>query len=185
MPDIFTKAKRSAVMSAIRGRGNKGTELRMVALLRAHGLTGWRRQQRLKVAVESGKLRIGAQRRSPKAIERKKEPTKLGKKNSQPSTLNSPLTRRVSVDFVFRRERVAVFVDGCFWHACPKHGTMPAGNRPFWKAKLARNTERDALVTRALRKAGWTVLRFWEHDLAAKHWPRVARRIAEVLGRSL
>jgi DNA mismatch endonuclease (patch repair protein) len=90
---------------------------------------------------------------------------------------------RVSVDFVFRKERVAVFVDGCFWHACPRHGTMPAGNRAFWNAKLARNTERDGLVTRSLRKAGWTVLRIWEHDLAAKHWPRVASRVARALGR--
>ena len=108
---------------------------------------------------------------------------KPGGKTSQHSSLNSQLTRRVSVDFVFRRERVAVFVDGCFWHGCPKHGTMPAGNRAFWKAKLARNAERDTLVTRALRKAGWTVLRIWEHDLAAKHWPRVAGRIARALGR--
>ena len=55
---------------------------------------------------------------------------------------------------------------------------MPAGNREFWKAKLARNKERDTQGTRALRQAGWTVLRIWEHDLAAKHWPRVAGRIA-------
>ncbi len=58
---------------------------------------------------------------------------------------------------------------------------MPAGNRAFWKAKLGRNTERDTLVARALRKAGWTVLRIWEHDLAAKHWPRGAGRIARAL----
>jgi DNA mismatch endonuclease (patch repair protein) len=60
---------------------------------------------------------------------------------------------------------------------------MPAGNRAFWKAKLARNTERDRTVTRALREAGWTVLRIWEHDLAAKHWPRVAGRVVRALGR--
>lgn len=154
-------------MSAIQGRGNKDTELRMMALLRAHGITGWRRQQRLKAAVESGKL----------SVERKKERAKRGQKNSQQSTLNSQLTHRVSVDFVFRREQVALFVDGCFWHGCPRHGTMPAGNRAFWKAKLARNTERETQVTRALRQAGWTVLRIWEHDLAARHWPRVAGRI--------
>ena len=55
----------------------------------------------------------------------------------------------------------------------------------FTKAKLGRNTERDTLVTRSLRKAGWTVLRIWEHDLAAKHWPRVVGRIARALGRLL
>ena len=171
MADIFTKAKRSAVMALIRSRGNKGTELRMMALLRAHGITGWRRQQRLKAAVESSKLRV----------ERKISRMKRGRKTSQQTTLNSQRASRVSVDFVFRRERVAVFVDGCFWHACPRHGTMPAGNRAFWKAKLARNSERDRLVSRALRKAGWTVLRIWEHDLAAKHWARVARRMARAL----
>ena len=58
---------------------------------------------------------------------------------------------------------------------------MPAGNRAFWKAKLARNAARDREVTRALKKAGWRVLRIWEHDLAAKHWPRVARRVALAL----
>ncbi len=135
MPDVFTPAKRSAVMARIRGTGNKDTELRMMALFRKHGLSGWRRRQ-----------------------------TVFGKP-----------------DFVFRRERVAVFVDGCFWHGCPRHGTMPVGNRAFWKAKLGRNTERDTQVTRALRKAGWKVLRIWEHDLAAKHWPRVAGRIARAL----
>jgi len=137
MADIFTKAKRSAVMALIRSRGNRATELRMIALLRAHGITGWRRGVRL---------------------------------------MGRP-------DFVFRRERVCVFVDGCFWHACPRHGTRPAGNRAFWKAKLDRNAARDRSVTRALRKAGWAVLRVWEHDLAAKHWLRIARRVARALGR--
>ena len=169
MADIFTKAKRSAVMAAIRSRGNKGTELRMMALLRAQGITGWRRQQKLRV----GKLTVG----------RKGSGAQRVRKNTRLPTLSSQRTRSVSVDFVFPKLRVAVFVDGCFWHACPKHGTRPAGNRAFWRAKLVRNAERDREVTRALRKAGWSVLRVWEHDLAAKHWPRVARRMSRALGR--
>ena len=88
---------------------------------------------------------------------------------------------RVSVDFVFRRERVAVFVDGCFWHACPRHGTMPAGSRAFWQAKLARNTERDAQVTRALRMAGWRVVRVWECALARSRAGRTMARITRAL----
>ena len=172
--DVFTKAKRSAVMAAIRSRGNMATELRMVALFRAHGITGWRRQQRLSAAVERGKLRV----------ERGNERAKRGQKNPQPSTLNSQLRRGVSVDFVFRKERVAVFVDGCFWHGCPRHGTMPAGNRAFWMAKLTRNAARDREVTRTLRKAGWRVLRVWECDLAKTAlWPRVVRRLERTLGR--
>jgi DNA mismatch endonuclease, patch repair protein len=70
-----------------------------------------------------------------------------------------------SPDFVFPRERLAVFVDGCFWHCCHLHGSLPASNRNFWKRKLARNRERDRLVTRELKKKGWIVLRIWQHEL--------------------
>jgi len=68
-------------------------------------------------------------------------------------------------DFVFPAHRVAVFVDGCFWHCCPRHSNIPAGNRPFWKTKLAANRARDKRVNRTLRKMGWRVIRIWEHDL--------------------
>lgn len=69
-------------------------------------------------------------------------------------------------DFVFRRERLAIFVDGCFWHGCPRHGRNPSSNRSYWIPKLARNRARDRAVTKKLRKAGWNVLRFWDHDLS-------------------
>jgi DNA mismatch endonuclease (patch repair protein) len=119
MPDVFTKAKRSEVMSRIRGRGNKETELALVKLLRAHGITGWRRHQ--------------------------------------------PLFGRP--DFLFRRERVAIFVDGCFWHGCPKHSNMPVNNRRFWENKLSANRQRDLLVTQTLKADGWRVVRIWEHEM--------------------
>ena len=138
MPDVFSVEKRSAVMARIRGSGNKDTELRMMALFRAHRITGWRRRTSL-----------------------------FGKP-----------------DFVFRRERVAVFVDGCFWHGCPKpkHAPLPKNRAEWWAAKLARNRARDLLVTRTLRKAGWRVVRVWECDLAKqKNWPRVARRVTRAL----
>src|SRR5688572_7864798 len=112
MADVFTPAKRSAVMSLIRSRGNFATELRLIALMREHGITGWRRNA-----------------------------TVFGKP-----------------DFVFRRERVAVFVDGCFWHGCPRHATKPANPAERWEAKLARNKERDRVVTQSLRGLGWKVL---------------------------
>ncbi len=122
MPDVFTKAKRSAVMSLIRGRGNKDTELALIKLLRRHGITGWRRNQKV---------------------------------------FGNP-------DFLFRQNRLALFVDGCFWHGCPKHCKIPAGNRVFWKKKFAANKTRDRRVNRELRRLGWQVVRIWEHDLAKR-----------------
>ena len=74
-----------------------------------------------------------------------------------------------------------MFVDGCFWHACPRHATMPANNRPFWKAKLTRNAARDRDVTRTLRKTGWRVLRVWECALTRTRSARTVARIARAL----
>jgi DNA mismatch endonuclease, patch repair protein len=71
--------------------------------------------------------------------------------------------RLVRPDVVFTRQRVAVFIDGCFWHRCPEHGTSPRTNSDYWQRKLDRNVRRDEEVTRALEAAGWRVLRFWEH----------------------
>jgi DNA mismatch endonuclease (patch repair protein) len=122
MPDVFTKAKRSEVMSRIRGRGNKETELALMKLLRCHHITGWRRHQPI-----------------------------FGKP-----------------DFIFRWARVAIFVDGCFWHDCPKHSNMPSNNRSFWQRKFAKNKARDLHVNQTLRKHGWRVIRIWEHDLAKR-----------------
>jgi DNA mismatch endonuclease (patch repair protein) len=68
-------------------------------------------------------------------------------------------------DIIFPGGKMAVFVDGCFWHLCPKHFTMPKTNRAFWKKKLERNRERDSEVNFALRKLGWRVIRIWEHQL--------------------
>jgi len=71
---------------------------------------------------------------------------------------------RSRADVVFTRRRIAVFIDGCFWHACPTHGTMPKSNAEWWRNKLEANVRRDLAATEALKEAGWTVLRFWEHD---------------------
>jgi DNA mismatch endonuclease (patch repair protein) len=69
----------------------------------------------------------------------------------------------VRPDIVFTRKRVAVFIDGCFWHRCPQHGTSPRANSDYWGPKLDRNVARDRRVDQALRAAGWTVIRIWEH----------------------
>jgi len=68
-------------------------------------------------------------------------------------------------DFVFVREKVAVFVDGCFWHGCPAHYNAPKTRSDFWEAKLHKNRLRDEMVTKELQDSGWLVLRYWEHDI--------------------
>ena len=71
---------------------------------------------------------------------------------------------RVRPDIVFTARRVAVFVDGCFWHCCPEHGSQPAANTWYWEPKLRRNVERDRTANAALGQSGWTVVRLWEHE---------------------
>lgn len=85
-------------------------------------------------------------------------------------------------DFVFREQRVAVFVDGCFWHGCPKHATKPKQNAKFWREKIARNQARDRLVIHTLRARGWRTLRVWEHELPRTNENRLLARLRRTLG---
>jgi DNA mismatch endonuclease (patch repair protein) len=155
MSDVFTKAKRSEVMSRIRSR-----------LLRRHKITGWRQQTTL---VVRSSRREEAQTKNPKSEIR--NPKLIG--------ASSPRLLRVKVDFVFRQARLAVFVDGCFWHGCPKHATRPKNYRAFWRKKLSTNKKRDRLVNQTLRRAGWRVLRIWECALK-KNPLNCLRRIQRV-----
>jgi DNA mismatch endonuclease (patch repair protein) len=137
MPDVFTPAKRSAVMSRIRSSGNRDTELRMIALFRTFGITGWRRQQNV-----------------------------FGKP-----------------DFIFPKQQVALFIDGCFWHrhgGC-KFSYTPKSRLDFWLRKFSQNVARDRLVTRTLRRTGWRVMRIWECDLGPRRQHRVINRVRRVL----
>ncbi|MGI9306607.1 MAG: very short patch repair endonuclease [Gammaproteobacteria bacterium] len=85
-------------------------------------------------------------------------------------------------DFVFPKEHVAVFIDGCFWHYCPRHGHFPATRRKYWRDKIARNRARDREVNRHLRRCGWKVLRFWGCELKdAARLCRKLRRLREML----
>lgn len=122
MPDVFCRKKRSQVMARIQSSGNKATELRLIVILRASGLKGWRR--------------------------------------------HSPLFGKP--DFVFPNSKLAVFVDGCFWHGCPKCYHAPKSNAPYWASKIKRNRGRDLKVNRELRRRGWSVMRFWECELTEK-----------------
>lgn len=83
----------------------------------------------------------------------------------------------VRPDIVFTRCRLAIFVDGCFWHCCPQHGNIPDRNQSYWVPKLERNRARDRSGTEALEAGGWTVVRAWEHEPAAE----VAARVLELL----
>jgi DNA mismatch endonuclease, patch repair protein len=82
---------------------------------------------------------------------------------------------RRRADIVFVTAKVAVFVDGCFWHSCPRHKTSPKANAAWWAAKLAENRRRDAHTNRRLRGAGWRVERVWEHEVPAAAAARIAR----------
>ena len=86
---------------------------------------------------------------------------------------------RVKPDIVFTKRRLAVFVDGCFWHRCPLHGTDPQVNRGYWGPKLERNVARDHRVNLALRSEGWTVLRIWEHETIAEAAARVESTLSQ------
>ncbi len=89
---------------------------------------------------------------------------------------------RTRPDMVFVGAKLVVFVDGCFWHGCPLHSTMPKNNREFWERKLRRNRERDTENTQQLEAEGWRVLRIWEHEIRASA-ANCARRIAAMLGK--
>ena len=114
--DVFSKEKRSEVMSRVKGRGNRSTEMRMARLFRQHGIKGWRRH------------------------------------------LDLP----GSPDFAFRDLRIVVFVDGCFWHGCPRCYREPKNNARFWRQKIHDNMKRDRRADRALRRRGWSVIHVWE-----------------------
>ena len=165
MSDVFTKAKRSEVMARIRGRENKDTELALMRVFRAEGITGWRRQIQITLGRSRG------------------DETQTGRRPPASGLIRASSRRllRVKADFVFPKLRLAVFVDGCFWHGCPQHETKPLNNAAFWRNKFARNKARDQLVTRTLRACGWRVLRIWEHELARKRETRLVTRLRRAL----
>ena len=106
--------------------------------------------------------------------------SKLGQRDTEPELIvRSILHRRglrfrvhrrpvesinSKADLVFGPSKVAVYIDGCFWHFCPEHGSVPASNSEFWEAKLTTNRKRDRRVSQELAERGWLVLRFWEHE---------------------
>ncbi|MFJ8191381.1 very short patch repair endonuclease [Streptomyces sp. NPDC096094] len=98
-----------------------------------------------------------------------------------------PGMARRRIDVAFTRAKVAVLIDGCFWHGCPQHATQPKSNAEWWRNKLDRNMARDRETTEHLTALGWSVLRFWEHEdpveVSARVRAAVERRLAERAGR--
>lgn len=84
---------------------------------------------------------------------------------------------RRTIDMAFTGKRVAVFVDGCFWHSCPRHASVPRANREWWEVKLAANRRRDRDTDRTLKDAGWIVIRLWEHETLDDAVDRVVRAL--------
>ena len=122
MSDVFSTAKRSAVMKAVNSKNNKTTEIRLLEIFKDYKIKGWRRQYKVK---------------------------------------GHP-------DFVFLAERIAVFVDGCFWHGHDCRNTRPEQHKEYWMAKRQRNIQHDAEVTAAFQSRGWIVIRIWELPVECK-----------------
>ncbi|GHF44476.1 DNA mismatch endonuclease (patch repair protein) [Amycolatopsis bartoniae] len=124
-------------------------------------------QQQYPEALNEGRSRnMRANRRSDTKPEvaLRRELHRLGYRYRKDHRLDLPAGVRVRPDIVFTRRKVAVFVDGCFWHVCPEHGREPTRNEWYWSPKLRRNVERDQLANTALADAGWQVVRIWEHE---------------------
>jgi DNA mismatch endonuclease (patch repair protein) len=93
---------------------------------------------------------------------------------------------RLRADILFRAQRIAVYVDGCFWHGCPIHGTWPKSNAVFWREKIETNRRRDSVTSERLAEDGWRVMRFWEHEdptVAAREIARAVSGTTPVLTR--
>lgn len=135
MADVFNKAKRSEIMSKVRSKNNKSTEIKLINLFQKNGITGWKR--------------------------------------------NYPV--KGHPDFVFLSKRIAVFVDGCFWHGHDCRNTRPSDNQEYWQKKRERNKKHDADVTAMFEKRGWRVLRIWECELKRKNEAALLEKISGII----
>lgn len=137
--DRISKTRRSAIMSRIRGTGNKRTEKSLAGWMRSSGIKGWRRHQTIRFGTK--RLRAGV------------------------SSDGTVFKSCVRPDFSFPKLKLAVFVDGCFWHGCKRCYRQPKSRKRFWNAKILRNLERDRFQSRQLKRIGWRVVRIRECSL--------------------
>lgn len=123
MSDVYSAEERSAIMSKVKSKGNKSTELKLIEYFKQKGIAGWRRNYSVK---------------------------------------GHP-------DFVFLDKKIAIFVDGCFWHGHDCRNTRPQKNADYWEKKRERNIRHDKEITELFEKRGWTVIRIWECELKKKN----------------
>lgn len=135
MSDIFDKEKRSEIMSVIRSKGNKSTELKIIQFFKDNNIIGWRRNYKVK---------------------------------------GHP-------DFIFLNRKIAIFVDGCFWHGHDCRNTRPADNSDYWQNKRERNIKHDKEVTALFESRGWTVIRIWECELKKSNASQLIEKLKILL----
>lgn len=135
MSDVFDNKKRSEIMKTVRSNNNKSTELKLIKLFNEYGITGWRRNYKVK---------------------------------------GHP-------DFVFLKEKIAVFVDGCFWHGHDCRNTRPKDNAEYWQKKRERNIKHDKEITQLFENRGWRVLRIWECELKKCNQSATMTRVEQML----
>lgn len=135
MTDIFDNEKRSYIMSKVRPKNNKSTELELIKIFKENNITGWKR--------------------------------------------NYPA--KGHPDFVFLDKKIAIFVDGCFWHGHDCRNTRPSDNAEYWRKKRERNIKHDKEVTALFEQRGWTVIRIWECELKKKKKQILFNKISVIL----
>lgn len=135
MADVYDKKTRSAVMRKVRSKGNKSTELKLIAFFKDNNITGWKRNYKVK---------------------------------------GHP-------DFVFLDKKIAIFVDGCFWHGHDCRNTRPKENSEYWAKKRAQNMRHDREITSIFENRGWTVIRIWECELKGKNISLLVEKLKDIL----
>lgn len=131
MADVFNKGKRSEIMSRVRSKNNKSTELKLIQIFKENNIDGWKR--------------------------------------------NYPV--KGHPDFVFLDKKIAVFVDGCFWHGHDCRNTRPSDNADYWMKKRERNMKHDKEITELFERRGWKVIRIWECELNKKNYKYLMEKL--------
>ena len=135
MTDVFDNKKRSDIMSKVRSKNNKSTELALIKFFKENDITGWKRNYLVK---------------------------------------GHP-------DFVFLDKKIAIFVDGCFWHGHDCRNTRPSDNAEYWQKKRERNIKHDKEITALFENRGWTVIRIWECELKKKNRILLLKKLSVIL----